>query len=168
MDKYLHLDTQAVRNEINGLMADYPELVEDESLRADMFEGSTGLHDILERALDERARAEEMVSGIKDRASSLAARKARFERKSEAIKKLMAGLMRIAELSKIDLPEATISITKGRQSVNIINVMDLPQGFYATERKPDRKAILAAMQAGEEIPGAELVTGDSGLTIRTK
>lgn len=167
-DKYLHIDAVSVQNAISDLSAQFPELVEDDDLRADMFEGETNLHEIVSRALDERQSAMEMVTGIKDRASNLSSRKARYERKADAMKSLIKRLMGAADLPKLELPEATISVTKGRVSVDVVDADQLPQGFYAIQRKPDSKAIKAAIEGGDDIPGAKLVTGDSGLTIRTK
>jgi hypothetical protein len=44
----------------------------------------------------------------------------------------------------------------------------LPQGFFKTERKALSKEILAALKAGEKIPGAEIRIGEAGLMVRTK
>jgi len=167
-DKYLYIDAQEVRNAVTLLADSYPELMEDGDLRGDMFEGETDLHAIIQRAINERFEAEEMVAGIKAREANLSARKARFMLKSDAMKKLIKSLMDTAQLPKIELPEATCSITKGRERAEVLDVNELPQGYYAVERKADKKAILDALKNGEEIPGAELVTGDSELTIRTK
>lgn len=167
-DKYLYLDAQNVKATVADLLAAYPELAEDEALRLDMIEGETDLHTIVSRALDVRQEAETMVEAIKARAENLAARKARYERQSEAMRKLIKSVMEAAHADKLVLPEASLSIGKAREAVNVLDVMALPQGYFKTERKADKTAIKAALAAGEAIPGAELVLGDTSLTIRAK
>jgi hypothetical protein len=61
-----------------------------------------------------------------------------------------------------------VSITKPRTRVNITDVNELPQGYFVTERKPKSADIKAALERGDEIPGAELALGDDGLMVRTR
>lgn len=164
----LYLDAQFVRAEIGKLIEAYPDLAEDETLRADMVEGETDATRIIERALSERQEAETMAGAIKAREVDLAARRGRFERKSDAMRSLIRSVMQAASLDKLTLTEASLSIAKGRRSVNVVNVDDLPQGFFKTVRQADKTAIKSALERGDAIPGAEMVTGDEVLTIRTK
>lgn len=166
--KFLFNDAQAVKAQINAFIAQYPEIAEDTVLLADMLEGETDLHSMLQKALTCRLEAEGMVTSIKQRETDLTERRKRYERQSASIKTIIQTLMECAGQDKVTLPEATLSITKARESVNVINVNDLPQGYFAIERKADKKAIMDALKAGEQIPGAEIALGDCGLTIRTK
>lgn len=167
-DQYLHLDAALVKAEIGKLIEAYPDLAEDESLRTDVIEGETNAFRIIERALSERQEAEMMAGAVKVREIELAARRGRFERKSAAMKHLIKAIMRAADLSKLTLAEATLSIIKPRPSVEVHSVDDLPQGYFQPVRKPDTAAIKSALERGEEIPGAFLVTGEPGLMVRTK
>lgn len=167
-DKYLHLDANFVRAEIAKLIATYPELEDDESLRADMIDGQTDALRIIERALAERQDADMMAGAVKAREEELFARRGRFERKAEAMRSLIKSIMRAAHLDKLTLTEASLSLTKGRQTVGIEDLEQLPQGYFKTTRQADKAAIKSAFDRGEEIPGAFIVTGDMGLTIRTK
>lgn len=157
-----------LRAEIAAILARYPELEDDDEWRLAVLENETDLHRIIERALDEKLDADEMTEAIKARVASLSERGRRFARKSDAMRDLIKSVMRAAALPKVMLPEATLSVTAGRTSVNVSNVEELPQGYFSTVRKADTQAIKAALERGETIPGAELVTGDAGLTIRTK
>lgn len=167
-DQYLYLDAAFVKAEIAKLIEANPELAEDESLRADMIDGETNATRIIERALAEQQGAEMMVGAVKAREIDLAARRGRYERKSEAMRSLIKSIMRAAHLDKITLTEASLSLTKARQTVGIEDLDQLPQGYFRTTRQADKAAIKSAIEAGEQIPGAFLVTGDMGLTIRTK
>ncbi len=167
-DQYLHLDAQFVKAEIAKLIEAYPELAEDETLRADSIEGQTNALRIIERALAERQDADMMAGAVKAREDELSQRRGRFERKAEAMRSLIKSIMRAARLDKLTLTEASLSLTKGRQTVGIDDLEQLPQGYFKTIRQADKAAIKSALEQGEQIPGAFLVTGDTGLTIRTK
>lgn len=162
------LQSRFVRAEIDKLIAAYPELAEDETLRLDMIEGETDFTRVLSKAVEARAEKLMMAKAINLRVSDLVDRAVRFERAADGIKSLIHGLMDAAGQDKVTLPEATIFTTKPRTSVNVLNVDDLPQGYFRVKREADKTAIKSALEQGEQIPGAELVLGDAGLTIRTK
>lgn len=168
MSASIFLDAQFVRGEVERLIARFPELADDDTLRMDAIEGETDAHRIISRALRERQEAEMMAEAIAARVTEMAGRRARFERKSEAMKELIRGMMKAAKLPKLVLPEATVSILPGRTSVGIGDLNDLPQGYFKTYREADKAAIKQAFDRGEEIPGAHLVTGSEGLSIRSK
>lgn len=167
-DTYLHLDTNFVKAEIGKLMATYPELADDESLRLDMVEGSTTAIGVIERALAECLDAEALVEGIGIRMKDLSTRAGRLQRKGEAMRSLIKAVMKAALLDKVPLPEATLSITKARETVGIIDIDELPQGYFKTIRQADKAAIKDALAGGQDVPGAALVMGSEGLSIRTK
>ncbi len=164
----LYLDAQFVKAEIAKLIEAYPELAEDETLRADMIEAETGADKIIEKAFEERQHAEMMAGAIKSRELVMAERRGRYERKSEAMKRLIRSVMQAADLDKLTLTEATISITKPRASVNVLDVDELPQGFYRVKREADKTALKSALEKGETVPGAELALGEPGIAFRTK
>lgn len=166
--QYLAMDADTVRAAVSRLLADYPDLADDESLRMDTIEGETDLFKIVARAVDERADAETIALAIKERQSALADRRARYERKSEAMKSLIQSLMDAANLHKITLPEATVTVNEPRTSVNVTDIDALPQGFYRVSKSADKTALKAALMAGEIIPGAEMQFGEPSLTIRTR
>lgn len=165
---YLQVDIASFKAHVADLLAAYPELVEDEDLRADTFEGETELHALVQRLLKIKIDADAMAAAVKAVKQDNADRQSRFERKADGAKKLMQSVMQAADLPKLMLPEATISITKPRTKVNVTDVNALPQGFFVTERKAKSAEIKAALEAGEQVPGAELALGDEGLMVRTK
>lgn len=164
----LFLDADFLRKEITLLQEVYPELAEDETLRADMIEGETGLVEISERILSAIRDDETMAAAAKARKGDIGERQARFERSADAKRKLLRTIMRAGGLTKLQLTEATLSIHAGRVSVVVNDVNELPQGYFKLVREADKPAIKASLEKGEPIPGAELVTGEAGLTIRTK
>lgn len=162
------VDVAYTAGAIDRMLAVYPELAEDDELRADTLEGETDLNRLMSRLVRIRQERLALAEGVGGYMDALAERKARFTRGAEGIKGLMLALMNAAKLPKLVLPEATVSVTKPRESVNVTDPNELPQGFFALIRQPDKKSIGEALKKGEEVPGAALDTGEPSLTIRTK
>lgn len=165
---FLRVDIAAFKAHWAAMLEAHPELSEDGELRADMLEGETDLHALVGRLVNIRSEASAMASAIKAIKQDNAERQARFERKADGASALLKSLLLAADVDRVTLPEATVSITKPRTKVNILDDAALPQGFYAVLRKPKSAEIKAALEAGEKVPGAELVLGDEGLMVRTK
>lgn len=168
MSKYLLNDAKIIRNQIEALKAIYPEIEEDADLLADTVEGETDFELVIAKLVDFVRDAETMAEAVKARKDEIGERQKRFERQSDAGRKIILSLMESAQQAKMTVAEATLSITKPREKLNIWAEEELPQGYFALVRKPDTKAITAALKAGDEIPGAELVLGHPSLMIRTK
>jgi hypothetical protein len=74
-------------------------------------------------------------------------------------------------LSKIERPEATISVRPGGVSVVYSADFDpaaLPDDLVRIKREADKPAVKAALEDGREIAGATLSNSPPVLTIRTK
>lgn len=167
-DKFIFNDAQSVKAEIAKLISSYPELQDDDELKMDMIEGETDLLKLLVKALNARQEANMMAEAVGVREEAMKARRQRFERQADYYKRVLQMLVEATGQEKIQLPEATLSLMTPRYSVNVTDINELPQGFFALERKADKVAIKGALMNGEKIPGAEIVQGDGGLMIRTK
>jgi len=165
---YLKIDVGYLGQQIDRIIAAYPELQEDEALRADVLEGETELNEVVSRVLDHALEAESMAEAIKGRMGFMSERKARYDRRAEAMRGLIKDLMLTANLKSLALPEATVSIGAGRESVVITDESALPSQLGTTKWSPDKKAIADQLKAGEVVPGAELQTGEPSLTVRRK
>jgi hypothetical protein len=168
MNGYALKEASIIRNQIEAMKAVHPELTDDLELLADMVEGETDLHPVLAKLTDFVLDAESMAEAVKARKNEMGERQKRYERQGDIGRKAIQQLMEAAGQQKIVLPEATLSITSPRDKAEVTDAEALPQGFYKTERKPLSKEILAALKAGETIPGAQLRVGEAGLMVRTK
>lgn len=168
MADYLKMDISALEREIESLIVAYPELAEDDALKADMISGEFDVESVMSRVLSHLFEAQEMLDGMKPRFEDLSERKARWTRRQEAMKGLAQRVLTMSGRKSIALPEATVSATKGRDSVEVLDVNSLPQGYYASERKADKAAIKAAIESGTDIPGAQIKTGEPGIMVKTK
>lgn len=168
MADYLAMDAAKLAGEIQHMLAAFPELAEDDDLRLDTLEGETDFHRIMSRLVRVRNEKLAEADGLSGYIGDLSERKARQVRGADGVKSLMLSLMSVADLPKLVLPEATISVTKPRASVEVTDVDALPQGTFATVRQPDKAAIKALLEAGDDVPGAALKSSEPGLIVRTK
>lgn len=164
-DNYLAVDVAAVLADIDNLLTAYPELAEDESLKRDMCEGSTAAYDVLTRLVNIERDAHSMSAAIAERIKDLQVRKARAEKRKDAMRLMMLRVMRAIGAPKVNLVEATVSITKGRDSVEIVDEAKLPDAYVRIERVPDKTALKAAL-ANDNVPGARMRAGEDVLMVR--
>src|SRR3989304_4693464 len=122
----MRLDPSIIRQQISNLLTSYPELAEDEQLRADMIEGETDAQAFLTKIVRKIEDAEALCEGTAARIKELSERKARFERRQEALRDLAHKIMSAADLRKIELAIATLSIRTVPPKVIIIDEAALP------------------------------------------
>lgn len=158
-------DARKMEAEIAALLHAYPELAEDEELRADTFEG-VGLNDVLSRLVRQAQEAKATAAGVADLIGEYQQRKARFERRNEAVRALLLRVLRAANLPRAVLPEGTVSIGKGRDSVLITDEAKLPKWALRVVKSPDKSAIKERLDAGKTVPGAEMKVGEASLSLR--
>jgi len=163
---YLAYDVTMLEREFADLVAAYPELAEDDELRADSIEGETDAYRVLGKIVAIERDANTMLLAIGERAKDLAARKDRYTRRKDAMRALLLRLLKAADLNKVSLPQATVSVGKGRAGVEIVDEILLPDNVVKMKREPDKTAIKAALDAGEDVPGAMLREGQPSVTVR--
>jgi hypothetical protein len=164
------LTVAALERQIEDLIASYPELAEEETLRADVIEGETDATKILSRVVNRMQEADAMCAVIVKRKNDLDSRQARYERESEAMRSLAFRIMTAAGQRKMPLPEATLSISTRPPALAISDATQLPAEFTVTktETRPDREKIKEALKAGQEVPGAYLTNGSETLSVRSR
>ena len=155
-----------VRAQIELLLIAHPELAEDEILRADMLEGQTDLHKALSTFVRLIGEAQGNIDGLAAYVTTLQSRATRFERRIEAIRGLIFKLLTIADLKKVPLPEATLSVRRVPGHVIITDEGQLDEDFFRVKREPDKKAIKEALEVGINVRGAEMSNGGETLSIR--
>jgi hypothetical protein len=140
----------------------------DEQLKLSTLEGETELNEIVSELLAENEDDEGMIAQIKAQIELRRERIARFERRIEARRNAIVSLMDTAQITKLPLPEATISLRTLLPSPKVANEDELPEAYTKIIRKPDMEAIRAAFQQGIPIPGVVISNGGASLTVRRK
>lgn len=113
---------------------------------------------------------EAAADAVDEAAAAMKARAARMRRRAESVRAYLLFAMRSAGVSRIECPEFTLSIRQNPPSVTIADDAEIPAEYMVQPEppppRPDRKAIAAALKAGEKIDGCYLERGER-LEIRT-
>lgn len=138
----------AIRDTLEGLQMEFNDKAVNIVKFAEALKGDVGLIDAEIKRLQER--------------------KKRITKRADSLKEYLRYNMEAAGHKKIECPLFTITLAKGRQSVQVSDVDQLPPEYVTTkvETKPDKTALAKALKAGEQIEGAELVAGASSLRVK--
>ena len=150
--------------EIMDVLEDDP----DEQAFLDTLDGETDAMDIADAMLRKALGASAMAAAIKAQEVDLAARRKRYEAREEALRGLLLQLMDAIGVKKLERPAATVNRRFGVLSCVITDEAAIPSQLCKMVTTPDKAAIKAQLLAGEAVPGAELVTGADGITVRVR
>jgi hypothetical protein len=161
----LHADL--VKAQINALLHEYPELTDDETLLLDTLEGETDLTEFARQLVQEEGFLKALAAGVADYIGTLEKRKRTLEHRADMRRDLLLRLMELAHVSKLPLPEASVSVrAKARSLEGHANPDELPDDLVRITRTPNRLAIKEAIEAGRDVPGYRLDNGGVSLSIR--
>ena len=146
-----------------------PQLRDDDALFLDMLDGEGGdALDLLRAGLRASLDADAQARACKLRIGQLAERQRRHEGRAAALAAAMHRTMRDLGIPRLRDPEFTASRCEGGERVEVADPALLPDPYVRTKREPDKAALLAALRAGETIPGAVLARGDETLTVKVR
>ena len=149
-----------------ALIETHPDLATDDDFLADVIEGETDAPAIMERLIIERRESLANGEAMDKLADDYAALSDRWAARAEARRKLMGLVLDATGLRKMQTPAGTVSVSAGRVSLVLADDFTPPQGYARTRIEPDKTAIKAALEAGEVMPGASLVTGKPIVQVR--
>lgn len=158
-----------VRQQVENLKLLHPEILEDDEAWLLSLESETRFEDLLTQLIRRIEDTKALAEGTSIRMDELKARKDRFLRRIESLRDLMFKLMESAQLAKLELAEATITVRKGQQQlVGDADPFFLPEHFVKVSRTVDRTAVKDALKTGQEVPGFSLSNATPSLSIRIK
>ena len=164
----MQINLPLLRQQIDALMLEYPQLADDEQLRVDTIEGETELFDLLGTILQDILAAKAMQTAIGERIKDLNARKERFGWREDACRKLAHRLMDLAHLRKVQLTEATFSVRASPARCIITDESSLPDKFMRIKKEPNLAVIKDALKTGVDVKGATLSNQPDTIAILTK
>lgn len=152
---------------IAAILAPYQD---DEETYLDTLDGETDVLALIDREISSEANDRAMADAISKQIADLKSRKDRIEMRADAHRSAQKLIMQASGLKKLERPCATLSLRAGSISVNIIDATAIPSQLCTvkTISAPDKAAIRAQIEAGEDVPGAELTRGDETLSVRVK
>lgn len=167
MNLHRKLDVEA--EAAKALLANIRDVIgDDEQAAADAIEGETNLREIISEAIERITELEAFEKAIKDREKALKERRDRFARQAELLRTAVLLAMETAGIKKLEFDHATVSQRPTPPSVTVTDEADIPSRFWVPQDpKLDKKALLDALKAGVDVPGAELSNGGLTLSIRS-
>lgn len=165
----LEQQSNQLRQQIETLLREYPELAEDEILRADMLEGETNIAEIVTAIHRMTEDAKALRDGTQERLDDLAARRNRFKQRVEFGRDLILKILDAAQVKKLELPEVTVSLRNNKPV--LIGEVDpglLPDDLVKITRAVDRAKVREVLEAGQVIEGFNLSNAPPSLVVKVK
>ena len=166
MTKYI--SPEQVLQQLAALKLQCPEIEEDEDGWALSVESETDVFELLRQIERRRQEAETMAGALASNIAQMQLRQGRFEKREQAMRLFAFRVMQIADISKAELAEATLSIIRTPRKVIITNPEAIPDTLQRIERTPNKSKIKELLLDGGSVPGAALSNGDATISIRTK
>lgn len=166
-----HLAVKTVKGDVRRALAILelcPDLELDEQLKLSTLEGETELVELVSILLAQNEDDEGVIAAVKEQIGVRKERIGRFERRVETRRNAILALMDCAMLTKLPLPEATVSVRNLGPRMKIVDEDQIPEAFKIPVMVPDRDAIEEAVTHGATIPGVIMTNGGASLTIRRK
>ena len=158
-------DAEMLKRTINLLLQNYPELNEDEDLKADMLEGATDFRETMDKLLRKTQDSIYLAKACQDAERDIHDRRKRFEKRVEFGRALMLSLMQVADVRKLEFPTATLSIMQTAPQVMIVSEELIPDEFMRIKKEPNKTLIKQALENGH-VRGATLSNGGTSIVIR--
>ncbi|MGE7545037.1 siphovirus Gp157 family protein [Sporosarcina newyorkensis] len=154
--------------ELQGSYAHIQQMIEDgvEGLEDTLESIEDGLENKLESYAMVIRNIESDVEGLKAEEKRLADRRKTMENGIKRMKLSMHNAMSSTGEKKIKGEKFTFTIQKNPPSLKLVDESIIPKDFLIPVAPSiDKKAIMALIKAGEEVPGAQIQQGES-LRIR--
>lgn len=161
----MEMRSEALKQRIEVILRMFPELHEDEELRADTLDGETDIKLFLQRCVINVMLYESEEQATKITIEKLQKRAHRWQKRQEFYRALMQDVMATADLSKMVLPEATLNIQNAPPKVLITDESQLPEEAFEIKKTVSKSKIKQMLKDGP-VTGAELSNGGQMLVIR--
>jgi hypothetical protein len=154
---------------VQQLLAAYRDIIaDDEDFAADVIEGQTDFVEIVNAMVAQEGQDAAHVAAIQDYISDLSRRAQRINARIERRRLALLAAFETAGIKTLRCPLATVGVRATPAKVVPTNEALIPDEFW---RQPDpvldKKALLAALRADRDIPGATLSNGGVTISIRT-
>ena len=136
-----------------------PQVIADtlESLDGELNEKAVTIAQFT-RNLDATAEA------VAEAGKAMLARAERIRKRADAIRNYLLFQLEFAQVTKIECPWFVIQVKRNPPAVIVDDEAAVPDAFKVQPEppapRPDKKAIAAALKAGEDVPGCRLMQSD--------
>ncbi|WP_404988199.1 siphovirus Gp157 family protein [Clostridium culturomicium] len=147
------------------------ELLEDPEIPVEVINAALGeVEEEIEEKAENIAKLIKSIdldaAAIKEEETRLASKRKSLESRSKYLKEYLEGAMRAVDKPKIKGKLFSFNIQKNPPSIDVLDECLVPEEFFNIPAPVlDKKAVLARLKAGEEIPGVAIKQSES-LRIR--
>lgn len=134
----------------------------------DSLDGEADVLDIADHLIASMQDDDSLSQAARAQAADLQARAKRIAERATAKKRTLFLVLNATGQKKLERPRATISRRAGGVSVQITDDASVPTQLCKTTVAPDKAAIKKQLEAGETVPGAQLVRGEDTISVRVK
>lgn len=149
------------------LLAELPCL--DAETLADTLEGETNLHEMVAAIARSALEDEAMVDCLVKRLDDMKARRDRLQLRADRKRALVLRVMSEARLTKLVVPDFTLSVRSGSPSLEVVVEALVPDAYWKPQPpKLDRQSLITDLKRGVAIDGVRLSPAHPHLAIRTR
>jgi Siphovirus Gp157 len=138
----------------------------DDAQRAELAKYLEGAIEKRDRLGEFIVRLEAEAEAIRNEEKRLATRRQGFEKIAGHVRSSIHQQMLDWQVKKVEGKLFTFAVQKNPASVEITNEADIPGDYIDYKPQIDRNKVKQALQAGQEVPGAKLVTDRTSLRVR--
>lgn len=139
----------------------------DEEIVKTAIEGETNLFEVIDAALLQAAQDQASIDALDRLMAQIALRKERLSKRVDLTKAAIHSALQAIETRKLERPLATLTIKPTPASAIIVDESQIPVSFFRRpDPKLDKRALLAALKDGVDVPGAALGNGSETLQWR--
>lgn len=161
----MHVRSESLKQRIEVILRMFPELHDDEEMKFDTLDGETEIKSFLQRCVLSAMIYDSEADATQTTIEKLQFRKARFKKRVEFYRLLIQDIMNTADMKKIELPEATLTIQNSPSKVVITDESKLPDEVFKITKTVDKIKLKDLLKDGP-ILGAELSNGGQMLVVR--
>lgn len=160
------LTADAVKAQIQRLLADCPELREDDEALVLSLESETDATELCARLVRKIKENEAHRNGVTGYIAELRGRQEMFDRRDIGLRAILLSIMDAAGAKSLPLPIATVIRGQSRH-VTVVEPEKIPGRYRRYPQwEPMKKEIAAALKAGDAVPGCVLSNPEPHITIR--
>lgn len=134
----------------------------------DTLDGETDVLDCVGNILESMNETESQIEAINILINKYLTRKSGLAKRHDALKESLHKILLMTNQKKIPHAIATVSLRKGGETINITDETLIPTQLCKVNIIPDKIEIKKQLKAGVQIDGAELVSGNTTISIRMK
>lgn len=162
------LRTEQVKAQIQAMLANYPELRDDDEDLVLSLESETDAMVLCERLVKATKETEAQSDAIAHYISELRIRQEFLDLRAEKMREALLSIMQATDLNKLPLAIATLSL-RYNQHVTVTDRDLIPDNFRRQPPwEPLKNLIKETIKSGGDVPGCALSNPEPSLTIRVK